>query len=541
MSKLFVTVLGTGNYSDCIYYKDDYSLRTPFIQEAIINLLYQSKDSKDKLQDFDMKILLTEKALQKNYYGPNKLESILKKYNITPELVMIPEGKTSDELWDIFEKVSETIDEAAKKLESPSDTLNVNIDITHSLRNIPMQIVVAMNYLTLFNNINLEGIYYGAFELGETKIDDKLFENKGILNKLYNLDNIDNNILDKLKSANSRDDLDIDTKNAILNNSRDYKGCTIKHAPICNLDTYYDLLKWTNAINSFIKCGNTSEIQQLSRKERAQAFTSNKQNSKNIALLDNVINYLDNFTNCINTCRGMNGEKAEDSINSIKVAADKLYDQLKKLDENISIKPLKKLFKLVSKKIEPFVDKNNLEIGLATINWCIEYNLFQQGYTALEETIKTLLCIKLNLDPKDYLENIYENREDIVNEILTEAAIKLQGNKEDKNTDIQNNNTKETSDHNIDNSNNVEKFIEECSYQLAYTKEFCKLSQAVKAFRNDINHFGFNRDGAKNYKAIKDNLKLHYSQLLKFIDGEFPWYVPEENTQDEFAIDSSNI
>ena len=67
MSKLFVTVLGTGNYSDCIYYKDDYSLRTPFIQEAIINLLYQSKDSKDKLQDFDMKIILTEKALQKNY------------------------------------------------------------------------------------------------------------------------------------------------------------------------------------------------------------------------------------------------------------------------------------------------------------------------------------------------------------------------------------------------------------------------------------------------------------------------------------------
>ena len=183
MSKLFVTVLGVNKYSDCIYYQGDKSFRTPFIQEALINLLYQVKDEdkildidyKYKLQDFDMKILLTEKALKINYYGENKLKSILEKYNITPELVIIPEGKTSDELWDIFDKVSKTIDETANKLNSDKNTLDVNIDITHSLRNIPMQIVVAMNYLTLFNNINLEGIYYGAFELGEFHIDDNLF------------------------------------------------------------------------------------------------------------------------------------------------------------------------------------------------------------------------------------------------------------------------------------------------------------------------------------------------------------------------------
>ena len=221
-------------------------------------------------------------------------------------------------------------------------------------------------------------------------------------------------------------------------------------------------------------------------------------------------------------------KKAKDELNSIKVAAENLYESLQKLDENISIKPLKKLFNLVSKKIEPFVGKNNLEIGLATVNWCIEYNLFQQGYTALEETIKTLLCIKLNLpdDPnsKDSSVNLYENREDIVNKILTEAAIKLQ---------------------NKDNKSDVQKLIEDCSDKLASTKEFCKLSQTVKSFRNDINHFGFNRDGAKNYKTISDNLKLHYSELLKFIDGDFPWYpvenTSEENLQSEVAADSSQV
>ena len=82
MSKLFVTVLGVNKYSDCIYYQGDKSFRTPFIQEALINLLYQVKDEdkildidyKYKLQDFDMKILLTEKALKINYYGENKLK-----------------------------------------------------------------------------------------------------------------------------------------------------------------------------------------------------------------------------------------------------------------------------------------------------------------------------------------------------------------------------------------------------------------------------------------------------------------------------------
>ena len=489
MSKLFVTVLGTGNYSDCIYYKDDYSLRTPFIQEAIINLLYQSKDSKDKLQDFDMKILLTEKALQKNYYGPNKLESILKKYNITPELVMIPEGKTSDELWDIFEKVSETIDEAAKKLESPSDTLDVNIDITHSLRNIPMQIVVAMNYLTLFNNINLEGIYYGAFELGETKIDDKLFENKDI-----------------------------------LDNSRDYKGCTIKYAPICNLDAYYDLLKCTNAINSFIKCGNTNEIQQLALFKKKQAFKSNNNESiENAKLISYVVESLDKFTNCINTCRGMYGKKADNTFNSIKAAASSLYKSLQSLNENITEKPLKKLFKLVENKIEPFINKDSLEIGIATVNWCIDYNLYQQGYTALDETIKTLLCLKLNLqESKDKLEpeNSYINREDIVNSILSGSYKKTDEIKLSKN---------------VTDENKI--LIYNCINKLKEEKEFYKFVQSVKNYRNDINHFGFNSSGAGRFPSLSQNLKSLRDKLVQYSKDDFTWL----NVKDEFAIDSSNI
>ena len=226
-----------------------------------------------------------------------------------------------------------------------------------------------------------------------------------------------------MKSANCCDDLDDEVKNEILSNSRNYKGVTISHAPICNLDTYYDLLKWTNAINSFIKCGNTKEIQQLSLIKKKQAFKSRKEEDiENMKLISYVVEALDKFTNCINTCRGMYGKKANNANNSIKAASQSLSQALQNLNENITIKPLKKLFKLVENKIKPFENKDVLEIGIATVNWCIDYNLYQQGYTALDETIKTLICVKLNLpESKDKLEpeNSYINREDIANAILS--------------------------------------------------------------------------------------------------------------------------
>lgn len=524
MSKLFVTVLGTGNYFDCYYCKDDKSFRTPFIQEALMNFLYKNEN---KFEDFEMKILLTEKARDKNYYGENKLESILKKYDITPELAIIPEGKTSDELWDIFDKVSETIDESASKLSSSHESLDVNIDITHSLRNIPMQIVVAMNYLILFNNVNLEGIYYGAFELGETKIDDKFFENKSILDKLYNTENIDTTVLDKLKYANCCDDLDDEIKNEILSNSRNYKGVTISHAPICNLDTYYDLLKWTNAINSFIKCGNTKEIQQLSLIKKKQAFKSkNQEDIENMKLISYVVEALDKFTNCINTCRGMYGKKANNANNSISAASKSLSDALQNLNENITIKPLKKLFKLVENKIKPFENKDVLEIGIATVNWCIDYNLYQQGYTALDETIKTLICVKLNLpESKDKLEpeNSYINREDIANAILSGF----------------NKNTKDIRlSENLTEKDKV--LIYDSINKLKEEKEFYKFIQSVKNYRNDINHFGFNSSGAGRFTAISDKLKYLRDKLVEYSKDEFPLSAIE-NPQSEVAADSSQI
>ncbi|WP_455542948.1 hypothetical protein [Intestinibacter sp.] len=533
MSKLFITVLGTSRYFDCNYLDENKSFRTPFIQEALINFLYI-----DKKIDFDMKILLTDKAYEENYKPEGKLKDILNQYNISHELVFIPEGKTPDELWQIFDELSKTIEESANKLDNNKKALDITIDITHSLRNIPMQIVSAINYLSLFEKINVEGIYYGAFELGETIIDEKIFNNKSILDRLSNKTNSDPKIINRLKSANSINDLDEYTIDTVINNFRNYPGCTIKNALICNLNTYYDLMKWTNAINSFINCGNTTEIMFLSNMLKSNNFG----NHHDIKLINNVVKSLDNFTNCINTCRGMCGKRANTDFNSIKISADVLNDNLQNLTKNISVKPLKKLFTLVEDKIKPFIKQDNLGIGLATINWCIDYNLYQQGYTALEETIKTLLCVKLNylFDNKDDSpENSFYYREDIADKILTSAMIKMANNSNSRKGKEKNLIVDKYSISN--NKSDLDLYIEDCVDKLATTKNFCKFAQSVKSFRNDLNHYGFNRDTAKKYDIFSKKLKSFYKQLVEFSKGEFPWGVIDENTEHKVATDISDI
>lgn len=235
-------------------------------------------------------------------------------------------------------------------------------------------------------------------------------------------------------------------------------------------------------------------------------------------LISYVVESLDKFTNCINTCRGMYGKKANNPFNSISAAASSLYTALQNLNENITEKPLKKLFKLVENKIEPFLDKSVLEIGIATVNWCIDYNLYQQGYTALDETIKTLLCVKLNLPPtKDKLEpeNSFINRENIANTILSGS-----------------NTMKKTKDIKVDKELDEESkiLIYKTIDTLKEQKEFFKFVQSVKNYRNDINHFGFNSSGAGRFPALSDNLKSLRNELIKYSQTEFPW-IEIEGTQ----------
>lgn len=80
------------------------------------------------------------------------------------EEIQILEGRTEKELWKIYDEIFHVID----------DRENVVFDITHGLRSIPLQALVALNCAKVIKNINIVGIYYGAYERQEKRYAIKL-------------------------------------------------------------------------------------------------------------------------------------------------------------------------------------------------------------------------------------------------------------------------------------------------------------------------------------------------------------------------------
>ncbi|MBT3223541.1 MAG: TIGR02221 family CRISPR-associated protein, partial [Proteobacteria bacterium] len=87
------------------------------------------------------------------------LESIaLSESGVTPmpdiECEPIPEGRTSDELWKIFNAVQEQIE--------PGDI--VYVDVTHGFRTLPLLMILALDYVVRAKGATVAQITYGAFE-----------------------------------------------------------------------------------------------------------------------------------------------------------------------------------------------------------------------------------------------------------------------------------------------------------------------------------------------------------------------------------------
>jgi CRISPR-associated DxTHG motif protein len=73
------------------------------------------------------------------------------------EPVSIPKGETTAEMWEIFNTITEKVNYQE----------TVIFDITHGLRSLPFLVFLFAAYLKSAKQVNIEAIYYGAFELGK--------------------------------------------------------------------------------------------------------------------------------------------------------------------------------------------------------------------------------------------------------------------------------------------------------------------------------------------------------------------------------------
>lgn len=355
MARAYLSFLGTNDYLNCTYFKNNKELKNVrFVQQATLYFYCREWTSEDRIL-----IFTTDEAYEKNWLdnghrGPEGnilkrtgLERCIESLKLSPPVkrVPIPEGKSEKEIWDIFNKVFEQLNQGEE----------VIFDITHAFRSIPMLAIVVLNYAKVMKDITLQGIYYGALE-----------------------------VLGNIKKVK---DIPVDKR----------------RVPIFDLTSFDMLMDWTLAIDRFVKSGDAAQISVLANSSARSILSDTKGKDRSPHILRNIANNLDEFTKALSTCRGL-------EISGIVNKMQKNINQLELLDYIFPV-PFKPVFHKIKNQIKLF-NGDIISDGIQAVKWCHEHNLIQQGYTILEEMLISYCMTQIGQKPQDW------NKREIVNQAV---------------------------------------------------------------------------------------------------------------------------
>ena len=374
--QIFLSFLGTNEYVSCNYYPEGDEERmiedVKYVQEATIRLFCNDFTGDDLYCFF-----LTEKARVVNWNDngwrtqeakePNKgLYSRLQEMGLPTSCIKtvdIPDGFSSDDIWEIFEKMFKELSEGDK----------VYFDITHAFRFIPMLGYSLLNYAKALKNVEVCGIYYGAFE--------------------------------KLGPAWKVNEMPMQKRNA----------------PILNLLSLAELQDWTAAASDFVNYGMTEKLVQMTRHRIRPVLRETKGADEDASKLRQISDILQKMTLAFATNRGR------------QIFEELQFDKLKSLLQDFSltssnfIKPLNAIIKRLGEEIKGFASNDPLH-WLKSAAWCEKYGMYQQGFTQLQEGILTYLCLYFK---QKYQDDFYDWKEKEPRDLIS-AAINLVRKGEDE-------------------------------------------------------------------------------------------------------------
>jgi len=262
MGNVYISFLGTSDYVPCTYYmsKENFECENVrFVQEATVRIACKEWSSDDRII-----IFTTQEAYNKNWLNNGHIDKRTGKrlnrrglmeclsdpaLGLSCEIVQkgIPDGKSEEEIWEIFNIVFRALREGDE----------VVFDITHAFRSLPMLAVVILNYAKVTKWISLKAVYYGAFEVIGTPQE---------------------------------------AKNIPLERRR---------APIFDLTVFDQLIDWTVAIDRFIESGDAALIERLTKSGRVkEILAETKGGDANAAAIRDIGRTLKSFCDALATCRG---------------------------------------------------------------------------------------------------------------------------------------------------------------------------------------------------------------------------------------------
>lgn len=255
MARVYISFLGTNNYLECYYCRGDETL-TPepvrFVQEATVRDNCSDWGPEDRII-----IFTTKDAEARNWHNDGHTDkdgniiqlkgllACLEELNlpVTIAKCTIPEGYDEDQVWEIFQKVFDSL--------KPGD--EVVFDITHAFRSIPLLAIIVLQYARIMKGVTLRGIYYGAFEA-----------------------------LPQVKQKPAQD----------------------RRAPIVDLTALNGLMDWSLATDRFLENGDVRFAGTLAKKGVQGILKETRGGDKAAQAIMNLGSSLEQFGKMLSTCRG---------------------------------------------------------------------------------------------------------------------------------------------------------------------------------------------------------------------------------------------
>lgn len=457
MAKHLMSFLGTTEYKETDYYAGDISNHksSKYILDALIDVVCKEWDWKnDKISVF-----LTDKARENNWEKPGTLRDVLLSRTYIKNLfdVDIVAGGSENEIWKMFEQMTEAIGEGDE----------LYIDITNSFRFVPLLMTSVAVFAKTVKNAEVKAVYYGAFVPGENK------------------------------------------------------------TPILNIAGFVDIIDWSQGTNLFVKSGRVDAIRDLSLSVSNLDEGEDKEIECMMKNLVDMIEGLDNSqggkTEKTKKKKGKKKKQNNDSAKKVTILeAYKGYVENKeifmnKYADDIRMAPIRKVLGIIDEDIDIFnkaaTQNSYFLMGMCAVSWYVRKGKVQQGYTALDETMKTYICqryrvsiteytirekavqkmcgyIKNALEDEDNGETEQERRENayktwVIRNLGKEFEEVWKNGKELEKSRLDNIKKNKKSEWELYDSGIIERLIYEMSI------EFIKLKLKIGDQRNSMNHFGY--------------------------------------------------
>lgn len=335
--KVFISVLGTGFYSQCQYINADFqSVETRFIQQASLGYAHaecwKSTDVgyvllTEGAKNLNWSINISERENPRSkqmetYVG---LEEAIRRMNLPIKIegVDIPEGKTEEEMWSIFTVIFNLLE----------DNDELYIDLTHSFRYLPMLLLTLVNYAQFIKQITVCQVSYGNYE------------------------------------------------------ARDQ---TTNQAPIIDLLPLHTLQEWTFAAANFLQNGYIKQLNNLCTRALKPLTNSIEKKEKNPSAnaLSQYMKALNIAIEDMKSCRGvniLNGTNIREVIRWEKEITDSTLPVMAPIIEKI-------------RNSFCFVASESIMNGYRSAKWCFDNQLYQQSLTILQENIISNICEAMDWD-----------------------------------------------------------------------------------------------------------------------------------------------